>query len=77
MENVFEEPGVLGFSLSNCANSYKVIIVSLEANVPPGVSETTQVKLHGTPCPPTLRMKCRVLKISKCIWLGCHVVASP
>jgi hypothetical protein len=41
LESVFEEPGVLGFPLSNYAHSYKVIIVFLEANVPPGVSETT------------------------------------
>jgi hypothetical protein len=27
------------------------------------------------PSPPTLRMKCRVLKIRKCNWSGCHVVA--
>ncbi len=27
--------------------------------------------------PPTLRVKCRVLKIGKCIWSGCHVVTSP
>jgi hypothetical protein len=27
--------------------------------------------------PPTLKVKCRVLKIGKCIWLGCHVVTLP
>jgi hypothetical protein len=27
------------------------------------------------PYPPSLRVKCRVLKIGKCIWSGCHVVA--
>ncbi len=27
--------------------------------------------------PPTLKVKCRVLKISKCIWSRCHVIASP
>jgi hypothetical protein len=27
--------------------------------------------------PPPLRVKCRVLKIGKCIWLGCHVITSP
>jgi hypothetical protein len=41
LESVFEKPNVLGFPLSNCANSYKVIIISLEVDVPPGVSETT------------------------------------
>jgi hypothetical protein len=40
LENVFEEPGVLGSSLSNCVDSYKVVIVSLEIDVPPGVLET-------------------------------------
>ncbi len=29
------------------------------------------------PPPSTLRMKCRLLKIGKCTWSGCHVVASP
>jgi hypothetical protein len=38
LENVFEELGVFGFSLSNCTNSKKVVIVSPEANVPLGVS---------------------------------------
>jgi len=38
--------------------------------------DTTWVKLHGTSSPPTLRVKCRVLKIGKCTWSGCHVVAS-
>jgi hypothetical protein len=28
------------------------------------------------PPPLTLRVKCRVLKIGKCIWSGCHAVAS-
>ncbi len=45
--------------------------------VPLGVLDTTWVKLHGTSSPPTLRMKCRVLKIGKCTWSRCHVVASP
>jgi hypothetical protein len=29
------------------------------------------------PLPPTLRVKCRVLKIGKCTWSACHVVTSP
>jgi hypothetical protein len=41
LENVFEELGVLGSPLSNYVDSWKVVIVSLEADVPPGVSETT------------------------------------
>jgi hypothetical protein len=40
LESVFEEPGVLGSPISNCAYSYKVVIVYPEADVPPGVSET-------------------------------------
>jgi hypothetical protein len=27
--------------------------------------------------PPTLRMKCRLLKIGKCIWSRCHVITLP
>ncbi len=27
--------------------------------------------------PPTLRVKCKMLKIGKCTWSGCHVVTSP
>jgi hypothetical protein len=41
LESVFEELGVLGFPLSNWVDSYKVIIVSLEVDVHPGVLETT------------------------------------
>jgi hypothetical protein len=41
LESVFEEPGVLGSPLSNCIDSYKVVIVSPEADAPPGVSDTT------------------------------------
>jgi hypothetical protein len=37
LESVFEELGVLGFPLSNYVDSWKVIIVFPEANVPPGV----------------------------------------
>ncbi len=29
------------------------------------------------PLPPTLKVKCTVLKIGKCTWSRCHVVASP
>jgi hypothetical protein len=29
------------------------------------------------PPPPTLKVKYRMLKIGKCIWLRCHVIASP
>jgi hypothetical protein len=36
--SVFEELGVLGSPLSNYIDLQKVIIVSLEANVPPSVS---------------------------------------
>jgi hypothetical protein len=32
---------------------------------------------YMVPPPPTLRVKCRVLKIGKCTWSGCHVVTSP
>jgi hypothetical protein len=49
----------------------------LEADVFPSVLEITWDKLHDTFSPPTLRVKCTVLKIGKCIWLKCHVVASP
>jgi hypothetical protein len=41
LESVFEEPSVLGSPLSNCVNSKKVVIVSPEANVPLGVSNST------------------------------------
>jgi hypothetical protein len=41
LESVFEKPGVLGSPLSNCVNSWKVVIVSPKVNVPPGVSKTT------------------------------------
>jgi hypothetical protein len=41
LESVFEKLGVLGFPLSNCINSYKVVIVSPKADVPPSVLETT------------------------------------
>jgi len=41
LESVFEELGVLGFLLSNYTNSWKVVIVSLEADVPLAVLETT------------------------------------
>jgi hypothetical protein len=41
LKNVFEEPGVLGFPLSNYADLLKVVIVSPEFDVPSGVSETT------------------------------------
>jgi hypothetical protein len=50
-ESVFEKPGVLGFPLSNCTDLYKVIIIFPKANVPPSVSETTRVKLHGISSP--------------------------
>jgi len=40
LESMFEKPGVLGSSLSNCANSLKVVIVSPEVDVPPGVLDT-------------------------------------
>jgi hypothetical protein len=75
--NVFEKPGVLGFPLSNCVDSYKVVIIYPKVDVLPSVLETILIKLHGTSSPPTLRVKCRVLKISKCTWSGCHVVALP
>jgi hypothetical protein len=55
----------------------KVVLVSHQVDVPPGVSETTWIKLHGTSSLPTLRVKCRMLKIGKCIRSGCHVVTSP
>jgi hypothetical protein len=51
LESAFEEPNVLGSSLSNYVDLWKVIIVFLEVDVPPGVSETTSVKLHGTSSP--------------------------
>ncbi len=38
LESVFEEFGVLGSPLSNCVDLQKVVIVYLEADVPPGVS---------------------------------------
>jgi hypothetical protein len=41
LENVFKEPSVLGFPLSNCYISLLVVIIFLEVNVPPGVLETT------------------------------------
>jgi hypothetical protein len=37
LESVFEEHGVLGSPLSNYADSSKVVIISPEADVPPGV----------------------------------------
>jgi hypothetical protein len=41
LKNVFEEPIVLGSPLSNCVDSWKVVIVSPETDVPPSVLETT------------------------------------
>jgi hypothetical protein len=41
LESVFEELGVLGYPLSNYADSRKVVIIYLEAYVPLGVLETT------------------------------------
>jgi hypothetical protein len=41
LEGAFEELGVLGSPLSNCLDSYKVVIVSPKADVPLGISETT------------------------------------
>jgi hypothetical protein len=41
LESVFEEHGVLGFPLSNCTYSLKVVIIFPEADVPPGISKTT------------------------------------
>jgi len=41
LESVFEEPGVLGSPLFNCVDSWKVVIVSPEADVPPGVLDIT------------------------------------
>jgi hypothetical protein len=41
LESVFEKPSVLGSPLSNYADLWKVVIISLEANVPPSVSKTT------------------------------------
>jgi hypothetical protein len=41
LENVFEKPGVLGSSRSNCVDSWEVVIISPKADVPPGVLETT------------------------------------
>ncbi len=38
---MFEEPGVLGYPLSNCVDLQKVVIVSPEVDVPPGVLDTT------------------------------------
>jgi hypothetical protein len=35
---MFEELGVLGSPLSNCIDTYKVVIISVEADVPLGVS---------------------------------------
>jgi hypothetical protein len=37
LENVFEKLGVLGSPPSNCANSWEVLIISPEVNVPLGV----------------------------------------
>ncbi len=51
LESAFEELNVLGFSLSNYVDLWKVLIVVLEVDVPPSVSETTRVKLHGTSSP--------------------------
>jgi hypothetical protein len=44
LESVFQEPGVLGSPLSNSTYSYKVVIVSLKADVHPSELETTLVK---------------------------------
>jgi hypothetical protein len=41
LESVFEEPGVLGYPLSNFTDSLKVVIIFPEVDVPPSVSETT------------------------------------
>jgi hypothetical protein len=41
LENVFEEPGVLGSPVFNYVDLYKVVIISPKANVPLGVLETT------------------------------------
>jgi hypothetical protein len=41
LESVFEELGVLGYPLSNCADLLKVVIVFPEADVFPSVLETT------------------------------------
>jgi hypothetical protein len=41
LESVFEEPSVLGSPLSNYVDSYKVVIVFPEADVLPGVLQTT------------------------------------
>jgi hypothetical protein len=41
LESLFEKLRVLGFPLSNYVDSYKVIIVSSEVDVPPNVLETT------------------------------------
>ncbi len=41
LESVFEEHGVLGYPLSDYEDSQKVVIVSLEIDVPPSVLETT------------------------------------
>ncbi len=59
LESVFEELGVLGYPLSNCADLLKVVIVFPEADVFPSVLETTWIKLHGTSSPPTLSVEDR------------------
>jgi len=41
LENVFQEPSVLGSPLSNCIDSSKIIIISLEVDVPLSVLKTT------------------------------------
>jgi hypothetical protein len=41
LESVFEGPGVLGSPLSNCVDSYRVVIVSPEVDVPLGVLDIT------------------------------------
>ncbi len=54
LESVFEEPSILGSPLSNYVDSYKVVIVFPEADVLPGVLQTTWNKLHGTSSPPNI-----------------------
>jgi hypothetical protein len=41
LKSVSEEPSVLGSPLSNCADSWEVVIVSPEVDVPPCVLKTT------------------------------------
>jgi hypothetical protein len=75
LKSVFEEPNVLGSPTTHIRKRLYLFLQKLM------YLQVYQKQLESNymvpPSPPTLRVKCRMFEIGKCIWLGCHVVTLP